>query len=64
MNYKKLWEEAVKILKKTLPEHAYEAWIETYNKGNLLVIDVDKLDFVKNKSDLNFIIEKIDKKIN
>ena len=42
----------------------YEAWIETYNKGNLLVIDVDKLDFVKNKSDLNFIIEKIDKKIN
>ena len=29
MNYKKLWEEAVKILKKTLPEHAYEAWIET-----------------------------------
>ena len=29
MNYKKLWEEAVKILKKTLPEHAFEAWIET-----------------------------------
>jgi deoxyadenosine/deoxycytidine kinase len=38
----------------------YEAWIETYNKGKLLIIDVNNLDFVKNKSDLNQIIEKID----
>ena len=41
----------------------YEAWIETYDKGKLLIIDVDDLDFVKNKSDLNLIIEKIDKEI-
>ena len=41
----------------------YEAWIETYDKGKLLIIDVDDLDFVKNKSDLNIIIEKIDKEI-
>ena len=38
----------------------YEAWIETYDKGKLLIIDVDNLDFVKNKEDLNLIIEKID----
>jgi deoxyadenosine/deoxycytidine kinase len=38
----------------------YEAWIETYNKGKLLVIDVDDLDFVKNKKDLQTITDKID----
>ena len=41
----------------------YEAWIETYDKGKLLIIDVDNLDFVKNKDDLNLIIKKIDKVI-
>lgn len=41
----------------------YEAWIETYDKGKLLIIDVDNLDFVKNKEDLNLIIKKIDKEI-
>ena len=38
----------------------YEAWIETYNKGKLLIIDVDDLDFVENKNDLQTITEKID----
>lgn len=41
----------------------YEAWIETYDKGKLLIINVDDLDFVKNKEDLNNIIEKINKEI-
>tara|TARA_B100001059_G_C17541995_1_gene430910 strand:+ start:32 stop:634 length:603 start_codon:yes stop_codon:yes gene_type:complete len=41
----------------------YEAWIETYDKGKLLIIDVNGLDFVKNKEDLKLIIEKIDKEI-
>ena len=38
----------------------YEAWVSTYDKGKLLIIDVDNLDFVHNKEDLGFIIEKID----
>jgi len=38
----------------------YEAWIQTYDKGKLLIIDVDDLDFVKNKKDLQKIIDKID----
>jgi deoxyadenosine/deoxycytidine kinase len=38
----------------------YEAWIQTYNKGKLLIIDVDDLDFVKNKKDLQTITDKID----
>ena len=42
----------------------YEAWIHNYKKGSLLIIDIDDLDFVENKKDLNKIISLIDKKIN
>jgi len=42
----------------------YEAWIHGYNKGNLLIIDVDNLDFVANPEDLGGIINKIDAQIN
>lgn len=42
----------------------YEAWITKYNKGNLLIIDVDNLDFVANPEDLGGIINKIDAEIN
>lgn len=38
----------------------YEAWTQTYKKGELLIIDVDNLDFVKNKEDLKTIISKVD----
>jgi deoxyadenosine/deoxycytidine kinase len=42
----------------------YEAWITTYDKGNLLIVDVDNLDFVANPEDLGEIINKIDAQIN
>ena len=42
----------------------YEAWIHNYDKGELLVIDIDDLDFVENKGDLKNIISMIDNKIN
>lgn len=42
----------------------YEAWSEKYDKGKLLIIDVDKLDFVDNPEDLGEIINKIDAEIN
>jgi|TARA_B100001057_G_scaffold450828_1_gene493257 deoxyadenosine/deoxycytidine kinase len=42
----------------------YEAWIHGYDKGRLLIIDVDPLDFVENAEDLGQIIEKIDSEIN
>ena len=42
----------------------YEAWISKYSKGNLLIIDVDNLDFVSNPEDLGDIINKIDAEIN
>ena len=42
----------------------YEAWIHGYDKGNLLVIDVDHLDFVDRREDLGNIINRIDAEIN
>ncbi|CAM4007056.1 deoxynucleoside kinase [Flavobacterium branchiophilum] len=42
----------------------YEAWVQTYHKGKLLIIDVDEIDFVNNPEDLGTIISKIDAEIN
>ena len=38
----------------------YEAWIHDYSKGNLLIIDVDNINFVDNPEDLGNIINRID----
>ena len=38
----------------------YEAWIHDYKKGNLLVVDVDNINFVDNPEDLGEIINRID----
>lgn len=42
----------------------YEAWIQGYNKGQLLIIDVDNINFVDNQEDLGNIINKIDAELN
>lgn len=42
----------------------YEAWIQTYNKGKLLIIDVDHINFVDDPEDLGSIINRIDAEIN
>lgn len=42
----------------------YEEWIKGYDKGRLLIIDVDHLDFVDNPEDLGNVINKIDAEIN
>ncbi|WP_290699681.1 deoxynucleoside kinase [Lacinutrix sp.] len=42
----------------------YEAWITGYDKGKLLIIDVDNLDFVDKPEDLGLILNKIDAEIN
>jgi deoxyadenosine/deoxycytidine kinase len=38
----------------------YEAWIHGYDKGKLLIIDVDNINFVDNPEDLGEIINRID----
>lgn len=42
----------------------YEEWIKGYNKGKLLIIDVDNINFVDNPEHLGDIINKIDAEIN
>ena len=39
----------------------YEAWISTYDKNKMIIIDVDGLDFVENTNDLKSIVAEIDK---
>ena len=42
----------------------YEAWIHDYNKGPLLIIDVDNINFVDNPEDLGNIITRVDGQLN
>ena len=42
----------------------YEDWIKGYNKGKLLIFDVDNLDFVDNPEDLGSIVNRIDAELN
>ncbi len=48
---------------RNLNEH-YEEWIAKYKSGKLLVIDVNKLDFVENVEDFSFIVSRIDLEVN
>lgn len=38
----------------------YEAWVSKYNKGKILIIEIDDLNFVDNQEDLGYIIDRID----
>ena len=42
----------------------YEAWIHKYDKGKLLIIDVDNMDYVNNPEDLGEIVNRINAEIN
>jgi deoxyadenosine/deoxycytidine kinase len=48
---------------KNLNAH-YECWIDGYDLGKLLVIDVNDLDFVEKVEDFSFIVGKIDFELN
>ena len=57
------YEEAIRLDYLNRLNERYEAWISTYNKGNLLIIDVDNNRFHENQQDLGQIIESIDGKL-
>jgi len=38
----------------------YEAWIHEYDKGNLIVVNVDDVNFVDNPEDLGEVVNRID----
>jgi deoxyadenosine/deoxycytidine kinase len=47
---------------KNLNAH-YEDWISNYDKGKLLVVDVNDLDFVTHSEDFATIVQRIDREI-
>lgn len=54
------YEEAIRLDYLTRLNERYEAWISTYNKGKMLVIDIDSNRFHDNAEDLGKIIASID----
>ncbi|MBT4218019.1 MAG: deoxynucleoside kinase [Flavobacteriales bacterium] len=57
------YENSIRLDYLTQLNKRYEEWIEQYDQGNLLIIDVDDLNFSENTEDLGSIIEKIDSKM-
>jgi len=57
------YEDSISIDYLSRLNERYEAWVSTYDKGDLLIIDVDNIDFVNNKEDLKNIIKQIDEKL-
>ena len=42
----------------------YEAWISEYDKGKLLIVETDDLDFSRNQGDLSIVVDKVNAEIN
>jgi len=57
------YEESIRLDYLKRLNERYEAWISTYDKGKLLVIDVDDNNFHEDKEDLGKIINNIDAEI-
>lgn len=57
------YENTIRIDYLTRLNSRYNKWIEGYNLGKLLVVDVNNRDFVNNRADLNYVITKIDAEI-
>jgi deoxyadenosine/deoxycytidine kinase len=58
------YEEAIRLDYLKRLNERYEAWISTYDKGKILIIDVDDNAFHENAEDLGEIITAIDGEIN
>jgi deoxyadenosine/deoxycytidine kinase len=56
------YEESIRLDYLKLLNERYENWINKYNLGKLLIIDVDNLDF-KKPEDLSIVIEKVNAEI-
>lgn len=57
------YENAIRIdYLKNLNSH-YEDWIAGYDKGKLLVVDVNQMDFVEYPDDFSSIVQRVDREI-
>ncbi len=58
------YEESIRLDYLKRLNERYEAWISTYDKGKLLIVDVDNNNFNEDAEDLGKIIHSIDAEIN
>ena len=58
------YENSIRLDYLTRLNERYEAWIGEYEKGKLLIIDVDNINYDESDDDFSIIIEKIDAEIN
>ena len=58
------YEESIRLDYLKRLNERYEAWISTYDKGKVLIIDIDNNRFPENQEDLGKIINSIDAEIN
>ena len=58
------YENSIRLDYLTRLNERYEAWIGEYDKGKLLIIDVDDINYAENDEDISAVIEKIDAEIN
>ena len=58
------YEEAIRLDYLTRLNERYEAWVTTYTKGKLLIIDIDNNRFHDNPEDLGIIISGIEAQLN
>lgn len=54
------YEEAIRLDYLKRLNERYEAWISTYNKGKMIIVDVNENNFKSDKEDLGKIISMID----
>jgi len=57
------YENSIRLDYLTRLNERYEAWVGEYDKGKVLIIDVDDINFSDNEEDLGGVIEKIDAEI-
>lgn len=58
------YEETIRLDYLKRLNERYEAWISTYDKGKLLIIDSDNINFLEEKEGLGEVINMIDGEIN
>ena len=59
----RVYENSISIEYLSRLNERYEAWIHDYNKNNLIIIEVDDLNFVDRSEDLQQVIQTIDSKL-
>ena len=53
------YEESIRLDYLKQLNQRYEEWIESYDQGKKLIVNVDSMDFTTNPDDLGFVIDRI-----